>query len=285
MTDPTSQHILINGAGLAGFALAVALAKRGIRTSLFEIRISPKTIGGQIALAPNGLRVLDRIVGVSDSIRKLGFEFEKLHAYADDGLYLGSRDNGNGKEFGYPAIIVRRSELLRTLKDAALEFPNLIEIHWDLSIAHIEETETGVNVTLNNGQTMQGTIVVGADGIHSRIRKHVLGDSAPTPTYSGVLGLRGVVRYDDVDWSYCKNFPAMIYSHRGFMIVSQFRPDANEIGWTISGTTPERSREGWDEYIRSGEALEDWRRQFEGAPQVYDHAQNIVHHKNRLTIS
>ena len=75
-------------------------------------------------------------------------------------------------------------------------------------------------------------IVIGADGIHSKVLKHVLGDRAPTPIYTGQYGLSGSVKRDEIDWQHFK-LPAFLYSQRGALLLLPFTPDTNNIAWAI----------------------------------------------------
>jgi 2-polyprenyl-6-methoxyphenol hydroxylase-like FAD-dependent oxidoreductase len=262
-----SQHVLINGAGLAGLSLAIALAKRGIRSTLFEIRAVPTTIGGAIALAPNALRVLDQTIGIYDQIRNVGFEYELIEFYSEDGWRLGGVVNGDRQAYGYPALRINRSAIVETLLKCTNDYSTLITILWNSSISNVAESNTGVEVTLQDGSKVIGDIVVGADGAHSKIREYVLGDRAPKPIYSGLYGVGGHVERDEINWQNFK-LPALVYSYRGVLLLFPFTPDGNKIGWAIQRVVPEKSREGWAEYLSSGAALEDIRHQYADAEQV-----------------
>ncbi|CAF1177584.1 unnamed protein product [Adineta steineri] len=261
-----SQHILINGAGPAGLSLAIALAKRSIRSTVFEIRSTPTTMGGAINLAPNALRVLDQTIGIYDQIRHLGFEYEYIEFYSDDGWRLGGVANGDRQAYGYPALRIYRATILEALLKCISDYSTLVTILWGSSVNKIAESDTGVEVTLHDGSTVNGDILVGADGIHSKIREYVLGDRAPTPIYGGQYGIGGCVERNEIDW---QNFtlPALLFSHRGAVLLFPFTPDGNNIGWAIQSTVPEKTREGWIEYLNSGAALEEVRKQYADAGQ------------------
>ncbi len=129
------EHVLINGAGLAVLSLAIALAKRNIRSTLFEIRPVPTTIGGTIVLAPNALRVLDQTIGVYDRIRKVGFE---------DGWRPGGIVNDDRKTYGYPALRINRPNIVEALLKYTNDYPGLINLRWSSSINKIAESNAGV---------------------------------------------------------------------------------------------------------------------------------------------
>jgi 2-polyprenyl-6-methoxyphenol hydroxylase-like FAD-dependent oxidoreductase len=263
----STQHVLINGAGLAGLSLAIALAKCNIRSTIFEIRPVPTTIGGTITLAPNALHVLDQTIGVYDRIREVGFEYEHVEFYTEDGWRLGGVVNGDRKTYGYPALRISRPAIIEALLTYANDYSNLINIRWSSSINKIVESNAGVEVTLQDGNTVSGDIVIGADGIHSKMREHVLGDRAPTPVYTGQYGLGGSVERNEIDWQHFK-LPALVYSRHGALLLLPFTYDGSKIAWSIQHAVPEKSREGWLEYLNSGAALEDVRKQYADAKQV-----------------
>jgi 2-polyprenyl-6-methoxyphenol hydroxylase-like FAD-dependent oxidoreductase len=262
-----AQHVLINGAGLAGLSLAIALAKRNIRSTLFEIRAAPTTMGGAIALAPNALRVFDQTIGIYEQIRMAGFEYEYIEFYSEDGWRLGGVMNSNREEYGYPALRITRPAIVEALLKCTNDYADLITIRWNSAINKTVENNAGVEVTLEDGSTVRGDIVVGADGVHSKIREYVLGDEAPRPIYSGLYGVGGSVERDEIDWQHFK-LPAFLYSHQGFLLLFPFTPDGSKVGWAVQRSMPEKPREGWLEYLNSGAALEDVRKQFADANQV-----------------
>lgn len=69
--------ILIIGAGLAGLAASIRFRQLGYTCKVFERTSSPKTIGGAINIAPNGVRLLDRL-GVLDKVRNQGCTYRTV---------------------------------------------------------------------------------------------------------------------------------------------------------------------------------------------------------------
>ena len=177
------KHVLIIGGGLAGPCLALSLARKSIRSTIFEIRPAPSTGGGSITLGPNALQVLDKYAGIYDKVKESGFIYRRMGAYAEDGekfgdIKVGEEDSQPGK---YPAVRIMRSLLHQHLLSALEEAK--IEIKYGADMTKIEETESDVSVHFKDGTIAKGDVVIGADGIHSKVREHVLGADAPTPTF------------------------------------------------------------------------------------------------------
>jgi NADPH-dependent 2,4-dienoyl-CoA reductase/sulfur reductase-like enzyme len=147
-------HVLIIGGGLAGPALAIALARRNIRSSIYELRSEPGDIGGALMLAPNALRVLDKVVGVYESVRSSGYVLQRVTAYASDGMKLGEIRLGEEKEDGYPAVRIRRPTLHRVLLEECARHG--VTIQYGKKLERIEETGDGVTAFFADGTSATG---------------------------------------------------------------------------------------------------------------------------------
>jgi 2-polyprenyl-6-methoxyphenol hydroxylase-like FAD-dependent oxidoreductase len=110
------DRVLIVGGGLAGPALALALARQNIRSSVFEIRPQRTIADGSIALAPNALRALDHVIGVYDRLKLAGFSYRRLAMHAEDGQLFGHVSQSDSE---YDALRILRSTLHNTMLDTA----------------------------------------------------------------------------------------------------------------------------------------------------------------------
>ena len=149
-----AQHVLIVGGGLAGPALAVSLARIGIRSTVFEIRQVKGDSGGSITLAPNALRALDKSCGVYNAIRSAGYVYDKLDAYLDDGYKLGELLLGDDE---YPAVRIMRTAIHKVLLDACEA--GGVKIVWGARLTRIEEGE-GVTAHFEDGSSASGESLV-----------------------------------------------------------------------------------------------------------------------------
>ncbi|KAJ6535088.1 hypothetical protein B0H19DRAFT_1039018 [Mycena capillaripes] len=253
----TTRHVLIIGGGLAGPCLALSLARRNIRSTIFEIRPARSDSGGSISLGPNALQVLDRYAGVYDQIRAAGFSYHRVGAYADDGEKFGeiaSGEEGKGSD-GYPSVRVMRSTLHKVLLDAGEEMGEMITVKWGAKLSRIEEDEQGVSAHFEDGSTAKGDILIGADGMHSKVRQHVLGSKAPTPTFDGLCIVYGFLPASSaISPSADFTFPAFMFTPSGVFMTMPIDPEGKTLAWVINQPVEERSREEWRELERSGEA-------------------------------
>ena len=77
------NHVLIIGAGLAGPALAIALAKQSIKSTILERRPQMQDIGGVIMLAPNAMRVIENVLQMGPPLREKGYPFDAIDIYTE----------------------------------------------------------------------------------------------------------------------------------------------------------------------------------------------------------
>lgn len=182
------QHgVVIVGGGIAGAALAIALARRDIRTHLIERENHWVPVSSGIFIYTNGLHALEQL-GLLDDICASGW-------VSPDGgnLYLSA----NGDEitrtvyprFGdrAPAIVgIRRVELHRVLA-ACVERLD-VDLHLGATVTAVDDRDSAkpVTVTLSDGSALTCDVLVGADGIRSQIREHLFGAIEPTDTGFGV---------------------------------------------------------------------------------------------------
>lgn len=150
-------HVLIVGGGLAGPALALALARKNIRSTIFEIRPSRSDSGGSISLAPNALNALDKGIGVYNQVQSAGFTYHRIGAYADDGYKFGDvRMCDEGGQGSYPLVRLPRPTLHKILVDACAERDGMIKIVWGATLTKIQENQDGVTAFFEDGSSATG---------------------------------------------------------------------------------------------------------------------------------
>lgn len=154
-----AKHIIIIGAGLGGPCLALCLARRGISSTIYEIRPSPSLLGGSISLSANALKILDKYCGVYPRLRDTGYSYRQIGVYTDGGEKLGVVQAGDreDKEGGYAALRIMRSELQRVLV-AACEESGRVKVKYGMKVRQggIEEEAFGVRVQFEDGSEDHG---------------------------------------------------------------------------------------------------------------------------------
>lgn len=233
-------------------ALAVLLQNHGIQATIYEKRDEAYCSGGNIALAPNALRVLDRI-GVYNNIRTHGYNYDRISFINAEGVALGSFLNGSRASYGYQALRITRTIVRDALRQQCKN--RGIAIVYNKSCFGLDENNDKVTVTFKDGSKVTADIVIGADGIHSIARSHVAPDSKP-PFFSGQIGISGSVEAHEVRHiPHDFGLPAMIFGGAGFFAIMPTTYDGETVGYFASVEVPDRSREEWTALGQNQEAL------------------------------
>jgi 2-polyprenyl-6-methoxyphenol hydroxylase-like FAD-dependent oxidoreductase len=186
------MRVLIAGGGIAGPALALFLHRAGIGCTVFEAREDTATAGGGLSLAPNGTNVLDAL-GLADAALAAGTPALENCFRGEQGQVLARNDNGS-RRYGRPAVNLRRADLHRLLAEEMRRVG--CELALGASVTGVDVTHGRATLTLADGRRESGDVLIGADGIHSRVRTAVFAD-APPPQYVGIVGVGGFVPVPD----------------------------------------------------------------------------------------
>ena len=168
------QAITVIGAGIGGIAVAVCLARQGARVTVLEQAAEITEVGAGLQISPNGLRVLASL-GLADmlsraSVRAMGVRLRDYRQGAEVfHLPLGDR-------VGEAYHFVHRADLLDVLMQAAVDAGVTLRTGCKVVKVH---PGTPARVNLAEGETLQADLVIGADGLHSVLRRDLNGVSAP----------------------------------------------------------------------------------------------------------
>jgi 2-polyprenyl-6-methoxyphenol hydroxylase-like FAD-dependent oxidoreductase len=176
------KKVLIVGGGLGGLSLGIALRKANIEAEIVEMNQEFNVYGVGIIQQANALRALDAL-GVADEAMRRGSPYGKVKMCAPTGFSFA--------EIGIPPMGrypvhngISRKILHNVLHEAAID--NGVTFRMGLSISEIENEGTRVGVKFTDGTEGSYQLVVGADGIYSKVRSLVFGDYTPQYINSSV---------------------------------------------------------------------------------------------------
>lgn len=174
---------LVVGAGIGGLAAGLVLGRAGWIVRIHEQAHSPRELGFGLALAPNALRALQEL-GIAEPVVRAGSGLAGFELRHTSGRVLRRLD---AQRLGVPAVVALRPQLHGALM-GAIDRDAL-----RLGSEAVSFTENGGSVTLHlkDGSTDSGAVLVGADGVHSVIRRS-LHPNEPPPHPSGFCAVRGV---------------------------------------------------------------------------------------------
>ena len=177
------MRILISGAGIAGPTLAYWLAHYGIQSTIIESSPKLRTGGYIIDFWGAGFEIAERM-GLADELRSKGYMLRELRVVDAKGKIVASFPAESFARIAQGRYVsVPRGELSASI------FAKLggdVETIFGDSIARIEQSETCVHVTFESGNRRDFDLVVGADGLHSRVRKVVFGPESQFEKYLGI---------------------------------------------------------------------------------------------------
>lgn len=180
---------IIIGAGIGGVTTAIALAQKGIEVSIYEQAEQLGEVGAGLWVAPNGLKVLDKI-GMAQSIIDAGHTLETI-TLADLKLKPISVINGSEvfQRHGFKTVAIHRA----TLHNVLVSKLNENFIHLGKKLKSITQTKESATAHFEDGTTETADFIICADGIKSVGRKLIQPEL--NLRYSGQTCWRFVTNY------------------------------------------------------------------------------------------
>ncbi|SPB42557.1 unnamed protein product [Aspergillus niger] len=174
MSKPNSQrplHVIIVGASIAGLTLAHCLSNTGVKFTLLEARSDTYPDGAGLAILPNGARILHQL-GLYQEMLVQGQCMVSHSTWLETGHLLRRVDAGRIRSFrrtDYPVLVISRRALLGILY-TRLQSSRLF---FNRRVVRIVSSADNVTVHSADGTSVSGDLVVGADGVHSTVRKQM----------------------------------------------------------------------------------------------------------------
>ena len=185
-------EVLIAGAGLGGLTAALALLRRGHRVRVFEQVADPREVGAGVQLGSNGTRILIALGLEAAMLNVVCVATGKEIRLGSTGQRWPIFDLGETavERFGAPYWMAHRGDFHRVLLDAVRSVdPGAV--HTGYAATGFDQDADGVTLRLANGARVTGDLLIGADGVHSRIRQQMFGQGAAR--FTGIVAWRGLV--------------------------------------------------------------------------------------------
>ena len=191
------HSMVIVGGGIGGLATAVAAARAGCAVQLLEQAPEFAEVGAGIQLGPNVVRVLQKW-GLEAALRRVAAFPDRLevrHALTAQVLGvlpLGARSQ---QRYGAPYATVARADLHQLLLQAAQDFSE-VNLQGNTALTAVRQDAGQVLLETTQDLSISTPLLVGADGLWSRVRQHLLPDAQPRAT--GHLAFRAMLRQADL---------------------------------------------------------------------------------------
>jgi salicylate hydroxylase len=258
-------RVLIAGGGLGGLTAALAALKMGCDVEVYEQAPELKEVGAGLQLAANGTRVFYAL-GIGEELKSLSCEAEgKEIRVWNTGETWKLFDLGKVsiERYGYPYFTVYRPDVL-TVLERAVRREKRDAIHLASKCVGFRQDPDQVVLELENGKTVRGDVLIGADGVHSRIRQGLFG--ADRPDFTGIIAWRGIVpmeklpqhmvRMVGTNWvgpgGHVVHYPLRSGKVMNFVGALE-RSDWQVESWSARGTNEELTAdfEGWHEDVHA----------------------------------
>ncbi|KAJ6512837.1 FAD/NAD(P)-binding domain-containing protein [Mycena sanguinolenta] len=193
--SPGILQVSVVGGGIAGLATSLALRKNGHHVQLFEASDNKTEIGAALGVPRNALRVLHH----------LGISRENLKGVAFFGSVTVDPETGESTVNRWPmasgvqdtiGLFCHRGDLYEELKRVAIGEGEGPPVKLRLGAKVIACDPDNGKITLSHGEIVQADLILGADGGHSVIRTHIVGEVQKI-TYSGVTCFRTVFEFSE----------------------------------------------------------------------------------------
>jgi 2-polyprenyl-6-methoxyphenol hydroxylase-like FAD-dependent oxidoreductase len=280
------MEVVIVGAGIGGLTLGLMLHKAGIACRIFEAAPQIKPLGVGINLLPHASREMTEL-GLEAALTKVAITTTDISYYNRHGQFIYSDPSGRFGGYDYPQYSIHRGDLQRVLLDAFIERVGADRVFTGHSVVRVESDATGatahfVDPTGAALPPQRGDIVVGAEGIHSVIRKQFYPNEGP-PRYSGINMWRGLTRWKPfltgasmVRIGWLDTAKVLVYPIR-----DNIDADGNQlINWVCDIETPKyKAQRDWN---RPGElsdfihAVEDWHFDWLDVPALFRASELIL---------
>ncbi|KFY80935.1 hypothetical protein V499_00268 [Pseudogymnoascus sp. VKM F-103] len=194
MNVDMEPKVLIIGCGVAGPVIALLLKKKGYTPVVLEKVRELGDAGASLMMMPNGLKIL-ALVGLADVVTQQVPHLGELRDQTYTGKTIGVSyiPAKWQSKYSQPACGIKRTTLNLTLKNALIDAD--IEVHEGWKLKTILEKEDSVVAISEDGKRMEGSILIGCDGIKAMSRALLLKEHQIQPeeaTYTGLMQTAGM---------------------------------------------------------------------------------------------
>ncbi|WP_315812708.1 flavin-dependent oxidoreductase [Bradyrhizobium sp. SZCCHNR2028] len=247
---------IIVGGGIGGLTTALMLRARGIDCELFEQADAIRELGVGINTLPHAIRELAQL-GLLDRLDEVAIRTYELFYLTRRGQEVWHETRGLDAGHDVPQFSIHRGRLQSVIHQAVVERLGPEKVHTGCRLGAFTQDEGGVTAyffdrTGSHVHTVRGDVLIGADGIHSKVRQTLFPNEG-APCWNGLMLWRGAT-----DWP-------VFLTGRSMIIAGGL--NAKAVIYPIAeGSSPATRLTNWAVLVRIGDAntapprREDWSR-------------------------
>ncbi len=182
--------VIIAGAGIGGLTLALSLHQIGIPVAVYETVSEIRPLGVGINLLPHAVRELCEL-GLEDKLAEIAIPTQALAYYSRHGAPIWQEPRGRQAGYRWPQFSIHRGALQMLLLETVQARLGAAAVQFGHHLAAFHDSDAGVSVAFVGRDAVQGSVLVGADGIHSAVRARLMPNEGP-PIWNGAILWRGV---------------------------------------------------------------------------------------------
>lgn len=190
LNTPSKPHAIISGAGMGGLCLALALLQKGFDVDIYELSPELREVGAGLWISANGSRVMEEL-GLKKELQAINLDPEDraIRFWKTGEEHSVYNRDAKDSRVDHTLIQVLRAELQRILYEAVVKLkPGAV--HFGARAVSAETVDGRARLLLDDGRAIEGDVVVGCDGAHSRVRQSIFGESPAR--YTGANAWRGL---------------------------------------------------------------------------------------------
>ena len=274
------MDVIVIGAGIGGLTLALELHRRGLGCKVFEAAPEIKPLGVGINLLPHSMKALAAL-GLEPALSKLAVETKEACFYNRFGQLIYREPLGRAAGYADPQLSIHRADLHQVLLEAVRARLGRDAVVLGRKCIAFGQDDHGIAARFADESTVRGAVLVGADGIHSAVRKQLYpGEGGPV--YSGVNMWRGVSR-----WAPHLSGASLVragWLATGKMVIYPIRNDVDAEGrqlvnWVFEVETPEHERWDWNKPASVADfiyRISDWHFDWLDVPEMVRAAEQVL---------
>lgn len=239
-----SKKIVIAGAGIGGLCAALALANRGFEVAVYEKSTQLGETGAGIQLSPNAMHVLQAL-GIADEVKAKAFSpisAVMRHFKTGNSYFTVPLGDNATKKYGADYLHIHRADLHTVLNNSCQN--TNVSIHLGQAVQSYSQTPESLTIQFDNGVTLEADLLIGADGIKSKVQACMLGH---TPAeFTGQVAWRGVVKANNLPEGLIKP-NANLWVGPGKHVVSYYLRGGDLVNFVAVQERNDWQKESWNE--------------------------------------